>query len=240
MQSICALDTRATGWKSWLWTTAGPRTTSRCRGRSRAGSRLRYLVNRATRATAIGEPRDRREPQAIGSCCSTTMRGRVRVCLPSANAAATRSRRSVVSAAAPTRMATSIRRRGHRPNRPDGRRDCEFQRGLRRARSKSSTSTASATCSRARRSSGPDSTTERCWRSRTAAATGSRPIIACDRRAGLKVVYNPRMLALHLAKPRPDMSEVSLAGSSTRFGTPCILYLKHYGPFGKKRARRCG
>ncbi|MEO7275686.1 MAG: glycosyltransferase [Vicinamibacterales bacterium] len=56
------------------------------------------------------------------------------------------------------------------------------------------------------------------------------------RRAGLRVVYNPRMVALHLAKPRPDMSEVSLAWKRNAIRNTLYLYLKHYGPFGKHAA----
>ena len=39
------------------------------------------------------------------------------------------------------------------------------------------------------------------------------------RERGLKVVYHPGLVAVHLAKPRPDMSEVSCAGSGMRFAT---------------------
>ncbi len=53
------------------------------------------------------------------------------------------------------------------------------------------------------------------------------------RRAGLKVIYNPRMSALHLAKPRPDMSEISLAWQRNAIRNTIYLYLKHYGLFGK-------
>src|SRR5439155_10146085 len=53
------------------------------------------------------------------------------------------------------------------------------------------------------------------------------------RQAGLKIVYNPRMVAVHLAKPRPDMSEVSLRWHLNAIRNPIYLYLKHYGPFGK-------
>jgi glycosyltransferase involved in cell wall biosynthesis len=56
------------------------------------------------------------------------------------------------------------------------------------------------------------------------------------RRAGLKVVYNPRMAAVHLAKPRPDMSEVSLAWRRNAIRNTIYLYLKHYGLFGKRGA----
>ena len=53
------------------------------------------------------------------------------------------------------------------------------------------------------------------------------------RRSGLKVVYNPRMVAEHLAKPRPDMSEVSLRWKINAVRNTIYLYLKHFGPFGK-------
>jgi GT2 family glycosyltransferase len=53
------------------------------------------------------------------------------------------------------------------------------------------------------------------------------------RRHGLKVVYNPRMVARHLAKPRPDMSEISLRWKVNAIRNTIYLYLKHFGPFGK-------
>ena len=56
------------------------------------------------------------------------------------------------------------------------------------------------------------------------------------RRAGLGVVYNPRMSAVHLAKPRSDMSEVSLAWARNAIRNTLYLYLKHYGLFGKQAA----
>ena len=52
------------------------------------------------------------------------------------------------------------------------------------------------------------------------------------RRAGFKVVYHPRMVALHLAKPRPDMSEMSLRWHINAVRNPLYLLLKHYGLFG--------
>jgi GT2 family glycosyltransferase len=52
------------------------------------------------------------------------------------------------------------------------------------------------------------------------------------RRAGLRVVYHPRMVARHLAKPRPDMSEVSLKWHLNSIRNPLYLFLKHYGLFG--------
>ncbi len=56
------------------------------------------------------------------------------------------------------------------------------------------------------------------------------------RQCGLKVVYNPRMAAVHLAKPRPDMSEVSLRWKRNSIRNTLYLYLKHYGMFGKSGA----
>lgn len=56
------------------------------------------------------------------------------------------------------------------------------------------------------------------------------------REAGLKVVYDPRMAAIHLAKPRPDMSEVSLRWYRNQIRNTIYLYLKHFGPFGKSGA----
>lgn len=56
------------------------------------------------------------------------------------------------------------------------------------------------------------------------------------RRAGLKVVYDPRMVARHLAKPRPDMSEISLRWHLNAIRNTLYLYLKHFGLFGKHAA----
>jgi GT2 family glycosyltransferase len=56
------------------------------------------------------------------------------------------------------------------------------------------------------------------------------------RRAGLKVVYHPGMVAEHLAKPRPDMSEVSLRWHLNSIRNTIYVYLKHYGLFGKRGA----
>jgi GT2 family glycosyltransferase len=56
------------------------------------------------------------------------------------------------------------------------------------------------------------------------------------REHGLKVVYNPRMVAIHLAKPRPDMSEVSARWKINAIRNTIYLYLKHYGLFGKRGA----
>lgn len=56
------------------------------------------------------------------------------------------------------------------------------------------------------------------------------------RERGLKVVYNPRMVAVHLAKPRPDMSEVSPRWKLNATRNTLYLFLKHYGLFGKRGA----
>jgi GT2 family glycosyltransferase len=56
------------------------------------------------------------------------------------------------------------------------------------------------------------------------------------RRTGLKVMYNPRMVGLHLAKPRPDMSEISLRWHLNAIRNTLYLYLKHFGLFGKHAA----
>jgi GT2 family glycosyltransferase len=53
---------------------------------------------------------------------------------------------------------------------------------------------------------------------------------------GLKVVYHPGMAAVHLAKPRPDMSEISLRWKLNSIRNTLYLYLKHYGFFGKRAA----
>ena len=53
------------------------------------------------------------------------------------------------------------------------------------------------------------------------------------RERGLKVVFNPSMVAVHLAKPRPDMSEVSARWKINAIRNTIYLYLKHYGVFGK-------
>lgn len=53
---------------------------------------------------------------------------------------------------------------------------------------------------------------------------------------GLKVVYNPRMVARHLAKPRADYSEISLRWKLNSIRNTIYLYLKHFGPFGKGAA----
>ena len=56
------------------------------------------------------------------------------------------------------------------------------------------------------------------------------------RERGLKVVYHPGMTAVHLAKPRPDMSEVSLRWKRNAIRNDIYLCLKHFGPFGKQAA----
>jgi len=53
------------------------------------------------------------------------------------------------------------------------------------------------------------------------------------RRKGLKVVYHPKMAAVHLAKPRPDMSELSLRWHRNMIRNTIYLYLKHFGMFGR-------
>ena len=56
------------------------------------------------------------------------------------------------------------------------------------------------------------------------------------RRHGLKVMYDPRIVVRHLAKPRPDMSEVSLRWKINSIRNTIYLYLKHFGLFGKGAA----
>jgi GT2 family glycosyltransferase len=56
------------------------------------------------------------------------------------------------------------------------------------------------------------------------------------RNRGLKVVFNPRMVAVHLAKPRPDMSEVSPRWKLNAIRNTLYLFLKHFGLFGKRAA----
>ena len=56
------------------------------------------------------------------------------------------------------------------------------------------------------------------------------------REHGLKVVYHPGMVAQHLAKPRPDMSEMSLKWHLNAVRNTIYLYLKHYGLFGRRAA----
>ena len=56
------------------------------------------------------------------------------------------------------------------------------------------------------------------------------------RARGLKVFYHPGMVAVHLAKPRPDISEVSLRWHRDSIRNTLYLYLKHFGPFGRRAA----
>ena len=56
------------------------------------------------------------------------------------------------------------------------------------------------------------------------------------RRHGLKVMYDPRIVVRHLARPRPDMSEVSLRWKINANRNTIYLYLKHFGLFGKGAA----
>jgi hypothetical protein len=44
------------------------------------------------------------------------------------------------------------------------------------------------------------------------------------------------MVAVHLAKPRPDMSEVSPRWKLNAIRNTLYLFLKHFGLFGKKAA----
>ena len=56
------------------------------------------------------------------------------------------------------------------------------------------------------------------------------------RRHGLKVMYHPGMAAVHLAKPRPDMSELSLRWHRNAIRNTIYLFLKHFGMFGRGAA----
>ena len=56
------------------------------------------------------------------------------------------------------------------------------------------------------------------------------------KRAGYRVVYNPQMVVTHLAKPRADMSEVSLRWRINHIRNTLYLFLKHYGLTGGKAA----
>ena len=53
------------------------------------------------------------------------------------------------------------------------------------------------------------------------------------KRHGLRVVYDPRIVVRHLAKPRPDMSEFSTRWKINAIRNTIYLYLKHFGPFGR-------
>jgi GT2 family glycosyltransferase len=50
---------------------------------------------------------------------------------------------------------------------------------------------------------------------------------------GLKVVYHPGMVGVHLAKPRSDMSEASPRWRRNATRNTIYLFLKHFGPFGR-------
>jgi GT2 family glycosyltransferase len=54
------------------------------------------------------------------------------------------------------------------------------------------------------------------------------------RRSGFKVIYNPRMAVLHLAKPRADMSEVSLRWKLNHTRNTLYMFLKHFGVSGRR------
>lgn len=56
------------------------------------------------------------------------------------------------------------------------------------------------------------------------------------REKGLRVVFHPKMVAVHLAKPRPDMSERSPRWKLNATRNTIYLYLKHFGPLGKGAA----
>jgi GT2 family glycosyltransferase len=56
------------------------------------------------------------------------------------------------------------------------------------------------------------------------------------RRSGLKVMYHPGMAARHLAKPRADYSEISLRWKLNSIRNTIYVYLKHFGPFGRRAA----
>jgi GT2 family glycosyltransferase len=56
------------------------------------------------------------------------------------------------------------------------------------------------------------------------------------REHGLKVVYDPRIAAIHLAKPRSDMDEASPRWRRNAIRNSIYLFLKHFGPFGKGAA----
>lgn len=56
------------------------------------------------------------------------------------------------------------------------------------------------------------------------------------RNRGLKVFYHPGMVAVHLAKPRPDMNELSLRWHRNAIRNTLYVYLKHFGLFGRRGA----
>lgn len=54
------------------------------------------------------------------------------------------------------------------------------------------------------------------------------------RRLGFRVVYDGRLAVRHLAKPRGDMNERSLKWKLNHTRNTLYLYLKHFGPFGRR------
>jgi GT2 family glycosyltransferase len=54
------------------------------------------------------------------------------------------------------------------------------------------------------------------------------------RRLGFKVVYDSSIAVRHLAKPRGDYDERSLRWKLNHTRNTLYLFLKHYGPFGKR------
>jgi GT2 family glycosyltransferase len=54
------------------------------------------------------------------------------------------------------------------------------------------------------------------------------------RRLGFKVVYDPRIVVRHLAKPRGDYNERSLRWKLNHTRNTLYLFLKHFGLFGKR------
>ena len=54
------------------------------------------------------------------------------------------------------------------------------------------------------------------------------------KRLGYRVVYDGSIAVTHLAKPRPDMDERSLKWKLNHWRNTLYLYLKHFGPFGRK------
>lgn len=54
------------------------------------------------------------------------------------------------------------------------------------------------------------------------------------RRLGFRVVYDGTHAVTHLAKPRADMSERSAKWKVNHTRNTLYLFLKHYGPFGKR------
>jgi GT2 family glycosyltransferase len=56
------------------------------------------------------------------------------------------------------------------------------------------------------------------------------------REQGLRVMFDPRLVAVHLAQPRGDMSERSARWKLNMTRNTLYLFLKHYGLFGKRGA----